>query len=96
MYQLTHDAALDGWERWGFVVPSADSDPAWLEIACPFQRYDLEPDPDCELSEDQLSAFRGVNGVRAFFAKRDGQRGLVIQHFGGRQEWAGRRAIAEQ
>lgn len=96
MYQLTDDAALDGWERWGFLVPGAESDPAWLEIARAFQRYDLEPDPTADLGEEQLSAFTGTGGVRAFFTKRDGERGLLIQHPEGRQEWAGRRAVGAE
>lgn len=94
MYQLTDDAALDGWERWGFLVPGAESDAAWLEIARAFQRYDLEPDPDADLSDGQLAAFRGTAGVRAFFAKREGHRGLLVRHPSGREEWFGRRPTA--
>lgn len=94
MYQLTDDAGLDGWERWGCLMPGAESDPAWLEIARVFQAFDLEPDPGGESGEGQLAAFSGTDGVRAFFEKREGQRGLRVQHPDGREEWFGRRPTA--
>ncbi len=94
MYQLTDDAALDGWESWGFLVPGAESDAAWLEIARAFQRYDLEPDTDAELGEGRLSAFRGTGGVMAFFSKCEDHRGLLVRQADGSEEWFGRRPAA--
>jgi len=94
MYQLADDDALDGWERWGFLVPGADTDAAWLEIARAFQRFGLQPDPGRELGEGQLSAFRGTGGVRAAFVRRDGWRGLLVRSADGRDEWFGRRATS--
>ncbi len=91
MYQLTEEAALDGWERWGFLLPGAESDAAWLEIARAFQDYDLAPDPARELGEHELSAFRGAAGVSASFVKQDGWRGLLLRHPNGSEEWFGRR-----
>jgi len=94
MYQLSDEAELDGWERWGFLVPGAESDPAWLDIARAFQRYDLEPDPARELGDHEFSTFRGAGGVAAAFAKQDGWRGLVVRHADGSEEWFGKRPIA--
>ena len=92
VYQVTDEAGLDAWERWGFLVPGAESDPAWLEIAGAFQRFKLQPDPSRELDAGEHSAFRGSHGVRAAFVKRDGQRGLLVRHEDGTEEWLGRRA----
>ena len=69
---------------------------AWLEIARAFQRYDLEPDPDCELREGELSAFSGTGGVEAALAKQEGWRGLVVREAAGGEEWSGRRQVAGQ
>lgn len=91
VYQPTDEAGLDAWQRWGFLVPGAESDPAWFEIARAFQRYNLEPDPTRELGEGQLSALKGPTGVRALFAKSEGHRGLLVQHPDGSEEWFGRR-----
>lgn len=94
MYQLTEDSGLDGWERWGCLVPGAESAPAWIEVAQAFQRFDLEPSPGCELGPGQLSGFVGPDGIRAFFEKRDGRRGLVVRRPDGTEEWFGQREMA--
>jgi hypothetical protein len=43
-YQCTETADWDAVTSWGYMLPGADAEPSWLEIAQAFQRYELEPD----------------------------------------------------
>jgi len=43
-YQCTEVADWDGVASWGFMLPGADGEPSWLEIAKAFQQYKLVPD----------------------------------------------------
>lgn len=44
MHQPTDDQDLDGFQSWGFLTPSGNSEASWLQIAQAFHEYDLVPD----------------------------------------------------
>ena len=90
-YSPGQDRWIDPFISFGFMLPGADKDPAWLDIAEAFQRFDFEPDSRLPRQPYQPSGFRGAGGVIAYYEKHPGKRGLVVYAPGEEPQWVGTR-----
>lgn len=92
-YAPRDEHQMDAFTSWGYMLPGAHVgwDESWLQIAAAYQAHDLLPAPRLALGPLQQSAFRGRDGVTAFFEKHAHERGLVVRAADGGRRWAGRR-----
>ena len=67
----------------------ACSSAPWLEIANAFNRYELDPAYELPLAPHQLYAYKGADGVRAFYEKHPEKMGLVVYGDGPEPKWFG-------
>lgn len=90
-YSPEEEKWIEPFQSFGFMLPGADKEPGWLDIAEAFQNYDLEPDSRLPRNAFQLSGFRGPGGVTAYYEKHPGKRGLVVYASGEAPKWVGAR-----
>jgi hypothetical protein len=86
-YELSDPKALESywsWQGdripgWGDIVPGWGGREIWENITKTFQKYDLKIAPEIPLKPNQLSAYKGRNGVTAFYEKTPQGMELVVK-----------------
>lgn len=78
-YELSDPKALESYWSWqGNRIPGWGGSEMWEKIAKTFQKYDLQIAPEILLKPGQLSAYKGKNGVTAFYEKTPNGMELVV------------------
>ena len=84
----------DFYWRWGGNrLQSLFGDQESLEIANAFECYALDPAYELPLAPNQLSAYTGKNGVKAYYEKNADKEGLVVYAKDQELKWFGVRQI---
>jgi len=95
-YQPLDEKHLDEFQSFGFMLPGANNDESWLQIAEAFQEFDLSPASRLPLKPYQLFGYRGPGDVRAYYEKHPNKRGLVVYApvYGKAPQWFGARVTS--
>lgn len=90
-----HGVSADGgstaYWRWGGnrLHGAAGLGDVWPDIAGAFAKYKLEPAYEYPLASNQLSAYSGADGIKAFYEMEPNREGLAVYINGNKQVWCG-------
>ena len=90
-YEPQNEKHLNEFQSFGFLLPGANKERSWMDIANAFQDFDLAPVSRLPRKFYQLSGFRGPEGVVAYYEKHPRKRGLVVYVPAKAPRWFGAR-----